>query len=95
MEVFAATGDTLHVCSFMFPGWEASVDGNPAQIRTEARLKTMLIDVPQGSHMIKLVFANTFAGRRAQALSLMVLCASAFVIILTGLAPLLKQALRL
>src|SRR2546423_14806421 len=35
MEVFAATGDTLHVCSFMFPGWEASVDGETVPIRTE------------------------------------------------------------
>jgi hypothetical protein len=95
MEVFAATGDTLHVCSFMFPGWEASVDGNTVPIRIEARLKTMLIDVPQGSHTIKLVFANTFTGRRAQALSFITLCASAFVIILTEFAPLLKQALRL
>ena len=94
MEVFAPTGDTLHVCSFMFPGWEASVDGDAVPIRTEARLKTMLIDVPQGSHTIKLVFANTFARRWAQALSLTALCAAACVMIITGFAPLFKQALR-
>ncbi|MGA9768115.1 MAG: 6-pyruvoyl-tetrahydropterin synthase-related protein [Blastocatellia bacterium] len=82
IEVLAATGDTLHVYSFMFPGWRAFVDDLPVPVETHPDLKTMLIDVPQGSHTIKLIFSNTRTRARAQALSLIALSISALLIIL-------------
>lgn len=82
IEVSATAGDTLRVYSFMFPGWTAFVDGRPVPVRTHPELKTMLIDVPQGDHTIKLVFSNTTMRLRAQVVSLISLCISASLLIL-------------
>lgn len=82
IEVSAATNDTLHVHSFMFPGWEAFVDGRVVPVQTHPELKTMLIGVPQGDHTIKLIFSNTKTRLRAQAVSLIALCISALLLIL-------------
>jgi hypothetical protein len=88
IEVSAATNDTLHVYSFMFPGWEAFVDGRAALVETHPDLKTMLIDVPQGSHTIKLIFSSTSTRRRAQTLSLIALS-------ICGLLSMLKGSTKL
>jgi hypothetical protein len=88
IEVSAATNDTLHVYSFMFPGWEAFVDGRAVPVETHPDLKTMLIDVPQGSHTIKLIFSNTTTRLRAQTLSLIALS-------ICGLLSILKISTRL
>jgi uncharacterized membrane protein len=85
IEVSAATNDTLHVYSFMFPGWEAFVDGRAVPVETHPDLKTMLIDVPQGSHTIKLIFSNTTTRLRAQTLSLIALS-------ICGLLSILKRS---
>jgi hypothetical protein len=82
IEVLAATGDTLHVHSFMFPGWRAFVDDRAVPVETHPDLKTMLIDVPQGRHTIKLIFSNTTTRALSQALSLIALSISALLIIL-------------
>jgi len=84
IEISAATNDTLHVYSFMFPGWEAFVDGRAVPVETHPDLKTMLIDVPQGDHTIKLIFSNTTTRLRAQALSLIAL-------LICGLLSILKR----
>jgi hypothetical protein len=84
IEVSAATSDTLHVHSFMFPGWKAFLNDRAVPIRTQPELQTMLIDVPQGSHTIKLIFSNTATRLYAQALSLASLCACALLIVLKG-----------
>lgn len=81
IEVSAATSDTLHVYSFMFPGWKAFVNDRAVPIQTQPDLKTMLIDVPQGSHTIKLIFSNTTTRLYAQALSLIALCVCALFIV--------------
>ena len=88
IEVSAATNDTLHVYTFMFPGWEAFVDGHAVPVETHPDLKTMLIDVPQGDHTIRLIFSNTATRLRAQALSLIALS-------ICGLLSILKRSSNL
>jgi hypothetical protein len=81
IEVSATGPDTLHVCSFMFPGWMARLDGEDAPLRQHPTLKTMLIDVPSGSHTIRLTFANTPMRGRAEAVSgvALIICAGMVV----------------
>lgn len=52
------------VRTFNFPGWAATVNGNPAHILTGDELGEIVLELPEGSHSIKLVFADT-ASRRA------------------------------
>jgi hypothetical protein len=91
IEVSCRASDTLHVHTFMFPGWEAYIDGRPAPIRTDDVLKTMLIDVPQGNHIVRLAFANTTMRSRAQSLSLMTLLACALILIVNPLIAFIKR----
>jgi 6-pyruvoyl-tetrahydropterin synthase-like protein len=91
IEVSCLASDTLRVYTFMFPGWEAFIDGSPAPIKTDDVLKTMLIDVPQGSHTVRLAFANTALRSRAQTLSLIALSACALIIIVNRLTAFLKH----
>jgi hypothetical protein len=82
IEVSTATGNTLHVYTFMFPGWKAFVNDRAVPIQTQPDLKTMLIDVPQGRHTIKLIFSNTTTRLYAQALSAIALCVCGLLIVL-------------
>lgn len=94
IEVTCRTDDTLRVHSFMYPGWEAFTDGVAAQVRTDDALKVMLIDAEQGSHTIKLVFANTPTRSRAQSLSLIALSCAALTLVVERLTCSLKRANR-
>jgi hypothetical protein len=80
IEATSNAPDTLHVYSFMFPGWTASIDGRRVDARTNPDMGTILVDVPQGMHTIKLTFENTrirvLAGRVSAVILLVVVAGS-------------------
>lgn len=74
--------DTVHVSTFMFPGWQGLIGERQAQLRTHESLGTMLIDLPAGNHTIRLFFGNTETRKRSEQASVAVLglCLLALVI---------------
>ena len=62
----AANGFPLRLHAFWFPGWQASVDGRPVEVRPTGRLGLVTVDVPAGRHTVRLAFAGT-ASRQAGA----------------------------
>ena len=45
--------------AFYFPGWQASLDGQPANLRVVPPLGLMAIDVPAGRHTLTIRFGST------------------------------------
>lgn len=44
---------------FAFPGWTATIDGEPASISDSNRFKLVTIQLPSGHHTVKFAFRNT------------------------------------
>lgn len=51
--------ETIRVRTFYFPGWTAEVDGVETRIDVQRESGAMLIDVPAGSHDVRLRFKDT------------------------------------
>lgn len=74
IETLAEEPLAVRVRTFNFPGWTAYLDGERTPIREEKGTKAILVDVPRGKHMLKLVFEDTpvrFYGKIISAVSLM------------------------
>ncbi len=67
-----ATGPlSLRFYTYYFPGWRATVDGRPAELRAEGPNGLMTVDVPAGEHEVRVTFGQTparMAGRLLAAL---------------------------
>lgn len=50
---------TFTLRRFSFPGWTATIDGQPVHMQDNNRLKLMQIYVPAGSHHVSFAFRNT------------------------------------
>jgi hypothetical protein len=51
--------DTLFIRTFNFPGWTATVNGQPMIIKTGEVLKEINLDLPAGEYQIELNYVNT------------------------------------
>ncbi|OGG28896.1 hypothetical protein A2971_05045 [Candidatus Gottesmanbacteria bacterium RIFCSPLOWO2_01_FULL_46_21] len=58
----------------MYPGWSATIDGNPAEI-FEGNLAFRVIDVPTGEHTVEYRFTSvmTYIGALISAISIVVI----------------------
>jgi hypothetical protein len=63
----------LRFHQFLFPGWRAAVDGNPAPLRAEPGSGVILIEVPAGPHEVEVEFASTPLRQAASAASALAL----------------------
>lgn len=45
--------------TFMFPGWQAKLDGEPIIISDDNPYKLITVDLPEGSHLLKFSFEDT------------------------------------
>ena len=63
-DVETASGGTLQIRSFWFPGWSATLDGAALAIETAAN-GTIRFDAPTGNHRVDLVFGSTPIRRAA------------------------------
>jgi hypothetical protein len=67
----------LRFHQFLFPGWRAAVDGEPAALRAERGSGVILLAVPAGDHVVEVEFASTPLRRAAGALAALALLALA------------------
>jgi hypothetical protein len=55
---------------YYFPGWQATVDGEPAEIYPEDELGLITVDLPAGEHIVTLNYVGTTVQRIATVISL-------------------------
>jgi 6-pyruvoyl-tetrahydropterin synthase-like protein len=79
--------DQLWIRTFNFPGWTATVDGRPAQIRTGEELADIQIDMEPGSHEARLDFLDTPIRRKSEKATI----ASFVLLIAIIIAPLFAR----
>ena len=68
--------DDLWIRTFNFPGWVATVDGHPAEIKTGEDLGDIMISLASGTHVVLLDYLDTpprRAGKRMSVLALILL----------------------
>ena len=66
LQVVLHEPDVLLVRTFNFPGWTATVNGTPAIINTGEAMSEITLDLPAGTHQVKLEFLDTPLRRRAE-----------------------------
>jgi len=66
--------DTVMIRTFNFPGWTATVDGEPAEISTGEDLSDIQIEVAAGDHDIRVDFLPTPARRLGSRITALDLC---------------------
>lgn len=65
LKVDSAGGGTVAVRSFWFPGWTATLDGQPLDLRPSPRAGVATFTVPAGSHEVAMRFSATPVRRAA------------------------------
>lgn len=74
VEINASTSTLLRIATFYYPGWEAEIDDNRANIMIEKESGAMLIDIPEGRHTVVLKFEDTPLRYYAKIISLVSFC---------------------
>ncbi len=71
-------GASLRVRTFWFPGWKAWVDGSETAVSPEDKSGAVVLNVPAGSHLVRLGFVDTPPRRWGKVISLLTLAALVF-----------------
>lgn len=66
LRVNLPESDTLFIRTFNFPGWTATVNGQPMAIKTGKILKEIKLELPAGEYEIKLEYLNTPIRQRGE-----------------------------
>ncbi len=66
---------------FYFPGWQATLDGVPAEIYPESELGLITIDLPPGEHIVQLWYAGTGIQRAGAVVSLVALAIVGYLLL--------------
>lgn len=82
IDAQAAQPMVLRIRTFNFPGWKAYLDGRGIDIRTEDKTGVILVDVPKGSHRIKLIFGDTPVRFYGKVISLLSIISLLMVVLL-------------
>lgn len=61
---------TVQVNTFSFPGWKTEVDGKEVKYQDNNKLKLIVVDVPDGNHLLTANFGNTIPRAIGNAISL-------------------------
>ncbi|HJQ23896.1 MAG TPA: hypothetical protein VKA60_08255, partial [Blastocatellia bacterium] len=80
--------DQLWIRTFNFPGWTATVDGQPAEITTGEDLGDIQINLTAGSHEVRLDFLDTPIRRKAERVTLITF---ALLVVMVAISLLLKR----
>ncbi len=59
-DIHADSATTLTYRQFYFPGWRATVDGEPIACRPSHPEGLLLLDVPAGTHVLRVTFGSTW-----------------------------------
>ncbi len=72
---FEATAPaTIHYYKYNFPGWQVELDNQKWAIENEAPYGNLLMNVPAGSHQMKVYFSETPLRQMVDIISLVMLC---------------------
>ncbi|NLX11558.1 MAG: hypothetical protein GXY36_18080 [Chloroflexi bacterium] len=66
---------------YYFPGWEATLDGEPVEVYAEDEMGLLTVDVPAGEHVVRLRYAGTTAQQVGAAVTLLAIAAAAALVI--------------
>ncbi|GIL14423.1 MAG: hypothetical protein BroJett038_31430 [Chloroflexota bacterium] len=86
VRVTVASARPVRFRQFYFPGWTATLNGQPVEVYPEAELGQITINVPEGEHIITLAYTGT----TAQTLGALVTLASlglCVLLVVTGRQP--------
>jgi hypothetical protein len=70
---------TLKFSTFYYPGWKAKIDDKQSYINIEKYTGSMLLEVPEGSHKVELIFEDTPVRYYAKVISLISLVIVTFI----------------
>lgn len=59
LHISSDQGAAVQFNTFNFPGWQATIDGQPKFINDDNPLKLIRLSIPQGEHTVSLSFSNT------------------------------------
>jgi hypothetical protein len=76
LGIESASGATVGVRTFWFPGWTGRIDGTPIPLEASSPDGTLMFDVPPGRHTIELRFGRTPVRRTATLVALIALLAT-------------------
>jgi len=74
ININASTSSLIRIATFYYPGWEAYIDNMRTEIKTEKGVGAMLIDIPEGRHIVVLKFEDTPLRYYAKIISLISFC---------------------
>lgn len=83
MRVTVTSARPVRFRQFYFPGWTATLNGQPAPVYPEPELGQITVDVPEGTHIISLAYTGT----TAQAIGALVTLASIGLVVGMALYP--------
>jgi hypothetical protein len=70
LRVTAENARPVRFHQYYFPGWTATLDGEPVEVYAEAEMGLLTIDVPAGEHLITLHYTGTTAQKAGTAVTL-------------------------
>jgi len=68
IEVDSPAGCRLSLRTFVYPGWIATLDGEPIAIERDSQYGSITVAIPPGSHRLQLEFRSTWDRRIGAAL---------------------------
>jgi hypothetical protein len=74
-------GATLLFATLYWPGWQATIDGVPAELQSQPGSGLMFLEVPAGSHEIDLILDRTPVRRLAEWVSLAAVLVAVFLLL--------------
>jgi uncharacterized membrane protein YfhO len=81
-RILSTTGDTpltVKFSTFFYPGWTAKIDDKQSYIIIEKDIGSMLLEVPEGSHKVELIFEDTSVRYYAKVISVISLVIVTFI----------------
>jgi branched-subunit amino acid ABC-type transport system permease component len=88
VRVELTDADQLWIRAFNFPGWTATVDGMPAEIKTGEDLGDIQIDLAAGNHEVRVDFLDTPIRRNAERVTLITF---AIVVVMAAISLLFRR----
>ena len=70
IKVKAATPVELRISTFYYPGWKATINGIETPVRVENHTGAMMIDIPDGEHILVMTFEDTLLRNIAKFISI-------------------------
>ncbi len=87
LQITQSLARPLHISSFYFPGWQASLDGQSAVTYPEAVKGLLSVDLPAGAHKLRLYWLGTTSQNVGRWISLSTLALLLLIGAATSILP--------